>query len=145
MLLGPSQGKTRRKKKQKGKEGRKIKTKEKVKKEKKPNLGDVESPPSDGMETSLGAMLWCQPAERCVTPSEPRCGVGQRDVKLCWCRIAASANRTKNSVGATLWHRPTGHRNLLEPRCGIGQQDVRCMDSVGVVLRHWPTEKVELR
>jgi hypothetical protein len=97
------------------------------------------------METSLGAMLWCQPAERCVTPSEPRCGVGQRDVKLCWCRVAASANRTKNSVGATLWHRPTGHRNLLEPRCGIGQQDVRCMDSVGVVLRHWPTEKVELR
>jgi hypothetical protein len=37
------------------------------------------STPRDGVETSVGAMLWCRPAE---------------DVELRWSRVAASANGT---------------------------------------------------
>jgi hypothetical protein len=79
MLLGRTQrGKQEAKKNktEKKKSRRKNKNKEK---EKKPNLGDAVSTPRDGVETSVGAMLWCRPAE---------------DVELRWSRVAASANGT---------------------------------------------------
>jgi hypothetical protein len=75
------------------------------------------------IKSSVGAALRHRPTGR-RTLLEPCCGIGQRDVELCWSRVAASANRMKNSVGAALRHRPTGRRTPLEPCCGIGQREV---------------------